>query len=236
MPTAAVIIIGDEILSGKFADENGPYFIKRLRELGVKLARLVVIADDLDVISTEVRHCSEAFDYVFTTGGVGPTHDDITLEGIALAFSVPLQRRQRLVDLLVRYGLDLDEPTLRMATVPAGSTLIETPDGHYPILRMENVYVFPGVPKLFRRKFEDISDRLASEKLHETRVYTDEDEPRIAGRLAEVAAAHPRVDIGSYPRYDEESFRVIVTLESGDPAALAAAEQAVREAIHVVDV
>ena len=100
MPTVGVVIIGDEILSGKFADENGPYLIERLRELGADLRRLVTISDDLDDIAGEVRRCSEAYDLVVTTGGVGPTHDDRTLIGIARAFSVGLVEHPELLELL----------------------------------------------------------------------------------------------------------------------------------------
>src|SRR5690606_10377770 len=116
MATAAGIIIGNEILSGKFADENGPFLIRRLRSLGVDLVRLVTIPDVPRVIAEEVRRCSQLADHVFTTGGVGPTHDDVTLESVALAFDLPLERNPALVRVLERFELPLDEANLRMAT------------------------------------------------------------------------------------------------------------------------
>lgn len=236
MPSAAVVVIGNEILTGKFADENGPYLIARLRALGADLRRLVTIPDDLAVIAAEVRHCADRHDFVLTTGGVGPTHDDLTLEGIARAFEVPLEQRPELVALLERFELPSTEATLRMATVPQGAELIESAALAYPVVRVRNVYVFPGVPKLLKNKFEAISDRFAGEAVATARVFTDEHEFAIADRLTAVAARHPEVDIGSYPRFGEGDYRVILTLESRDPSALARARDELCGAVRVVRV
>jgi len=234
MSTAAVVIIGDEILSGKFADENGPFFIARLRALGVRLARIVTIPDDIDVIAAEVRAASDAFDHVFTSGGVGPTHDDVTLEGIARAFDRPLTTHPDLVAVMRRFDIPLDDANLRMARVPKGTVLVADPAMHYPMVLVENVWVFPGIPKLLRRKFNAIAHRFSGPTLHLARVYTDELETAIAVRLTAVDAAHPSVAIGSYPRFGEGDFRVIVTLEATDADALEAARAAVAACVHVV--
>ena len=183
MPTAAAVIIGDEILSGKFADENGPFFIRRLRTLGTDLSRLVTISDDLDAISGEVRRCSAAYDLVFTTGGVGPTHDDLTLEGIALAFDRPLVLSDEIVERMRSFDMTIDETTLRMAKVPEGTVLEQTEAGSYPVLRCENVWIFPGVPKLMHIKFEALAHRFAGQAVLTHRLYVTEPETRIAVRI-----------------------------------------------------
>jgi molybdenum cofactor synthesis domain-containing protein len=234
MPTAAAVIIGDEILSGKFADENGPYLISRLRTLGCDLERLVVIGDQIDGIAAEVRACSDAHDVVFTTGGVGPTHDDRTLEGLAQAFDLQLEQRAELVALIDRFGLPRNEASLRMATLPVGAELVSTEGSSYPVVVVRNVYVFPGVPRLMRMKFEAVAHRFAGEAVRTARLYTDQRETTIAADLGAVQEAWPQVDIGSYPRFGEADFQVIVTLESRDDEALAAAVQALTERLSLV--
>ncbi|MEQ1565029.1 MAG: molybdopterin-binding protein [Myxococcota bacterium] len=234
MPTAAVLIIGDEILTGKFPDANGPFLIGRLRTLGTDLRRLVVVSDDPDAISDEVARCSAAFDHVITTGGVGPTHDDRTMDGVARAFSLPLELRPELVALLDRYGLAQTETNLQMATVPAGADLVLGPGSTFPIVRVRNVWVFPGVPKLMQVKFESIARHFAAEQVSCVRLYTDQPETDIASLLASVARAHPTVTIGSYPRFGEGNYRVIVTLEARDPPALDQATAALTAGMSLV--
>jgi molybdenum cofactor synthesis domain-containing protein len=231
MSTAAVVIIGNEILTGKFADENGPFLIARLRALGVDLRRMVVVPDVLDEIADEVRRCAARYDHVFTTGGVGPTHDDITFEGVALAFGVPLEESAEMVALMRAWGLPTDAANLRMAAVPAGTELIADPALSHPVVKVRNVWVFPGVPHLFRLKFEVVAARFADQAVLTDRVYVTESEARIAERLTSVAQAHPDVDIGSYPRYDSDRYKVIITLECRDSEALRRAGDAVRAAL-----
>lgn len=235
MPSVAVIVIGDEILSGKFADENGPFLIRRLREIGADLVRLVTITDGFDEIAEEVARCSALADRVITTGGVGPTHDDRTLEGVARAFGVSLERHPQLVQILESHGIPLNDAALRMATVPEGTELIETEGMRYPVLKVRNVYVFPGVPKLMQVKFEGIVDAFAGVPVHTARLFTDRSETAIAAALSACQDAHPTVSIGSYPRFGEGPWRVIVTLESRDEAALASAESVLRAAIPTLD-
>jgi molybdenum cofactor synthesis domain-containing protein len=225
MPTAAVIVIGDEILSGKFADENGPFFIRRLRELGTDLRRLVVIGDTLDEIAHEVAWCAERFDVVFTTGGVGPTHDDRTLEGVARAFGEGLHQHPDLIALLEGFGMALNEAALRMVTVPRSAELVQSASSAYPVLKARNVYIFPGVPKLMRRKFDAIADRFVATRVQTVRLRSAQRETEIAAVMGAAQDRWPTVAIGSYPRFDEGPHHVIITLESRDDEALSAAQE-----------
>ncbi|MCB9758881.1 MAG: competence/damage-inducible protein A [Alphaproteobacteria bacterium] len=223
MRTAAVIIIGNEILSGKFADENGPYLIGRLRALGVRLRRLVVVEDTLDELSEEIRGCAERHDLVFTTGGVGPTHDDITMDAVAAAFGVPVVERADLIEMFERYaGGPINAATRRMASIPDGSELWWEGALRFPVVVKENVHIFPGVPSFMRLKFEAIAARFADTPVHTARVTTRERESDIAARLSQAVARWPAVEIGSYPRFEAETWHVIVTLEGPDPGAVEA--------------
>jgi molybdenum cofactor synthesis domain-containing protein len=234
MPTVAVVIIGDEILTGKFADENGPYLISRLRGLGADLRRLVTISDDPALIAAEVSACSAAHDLVVTTGGVGPTHDDRTLEGIARAFGVPLEVRSEVTELLTHYGLPLTETNLRMASLPQGAEIVVGPQASFPAVRVRNVWVFPGVPKLMQAKFEQVAHVFVGEQVSAVRLYVQEPETEIAARLMDTAQRFPTVTIGSYPRFGEGDYRVIVTLESRDNDALQAASIELRGSLQLV--
>lgn len=235
MPTAAVVIIGDEILSGKFPDENGPFLIERLRRLGCDLGRLVIIGDEVDAIADEIRRCAAAYDHVLTTGGVGPTHDDRTLEGVAAAFSLPLERREALVALLERFSLPPTEANLRMAMLPVGAVLVSSAGSSFPVIRVHNVWVFPGVPQLMRTKFDDVAEAFAGQQVQRIRLYCRQPETQIAEQLAEVQAAFPAVAIGSYPRWGETAFQVIVSLDSRDGAAIAGATERLRQVLDLLD-
>lgn len=214
MPTAGIAIIGDEILSGKFVEENAAFLIGELRSLGVELRRIVVIPDDKADIAATVRDLAARFDHVFTSGGVGPTHDDVTIAAIAEAFGMAVVRHPELEARVRAYwGAKLTEPNLRLADIPAGAQLVYGKDQVWPVVAVENVYILPGVPSLFRRKFVDIRDRFRTEPVTIARVYIDADEGFIAGDLDHVVAAYPGVKIGSYPRFSEKDFKVLVTLE-----------------------
>lgn len=234
MTTAAVVVIGQEILTGKFRDENGPYLIDRLRALGVDLLRIATIPDDVDVIADEVARCAALADHVITTGGVGPTHDDVTLEGVAQGLGVPLVIHPQLAALAAQHGLPDDEGTRRMSSVPAGTELVTGPGGGFPAVLARNVIVLPGVPMLVKQQFEMLAPRLASTTVTVARVYARDRESDIAVRLTAVAAAFPSVSIGSYPRFGEAERKLIVTLEGRDPVAVAAALGQVAAILDVV--
>jgi len=237
-PSAAIVIIGDEILSGKFADENAAHLIGELRGLGVALRRIEVIPDAIDDIAATVRAAAERHDHVFTSGGVGPTHDDVTMDGVARAFGVGVVRHPELEGMLRAYwGERLEPRNLRMADVPDGSVLIAGDDlPSWPVIACRNVYILPGVPVIFRRKFASIRERFRSPPFHVRRLYCLGDEGQLAASLDAVVAGHPGVAVGSYPRIDATDYRVIVTLEGTDAAAVDAAtdDLAARLAAYLV--
>lgn len=233
MPTAGLVIIGNEILTGKFPDENGPWLIRRLRTLGCDLLRISIIPDSLDDIAEEVALQSARFDWVFTTGGVGPTHDDITFAGVAQAFGLGLEHHPELVAVLrAKLGDRCNTAALKMAEVPVGSDLWWDGGVVYPLTVVKNVCVFPGVPSLLQLKFEKVAHRFVGVPLLTRRRTTTATEPEIADTLTEAAQRWPEVAIGSYPRLDENPIVVIVTLESRDEAALAACDRFLRAAGH----
>ena len=218
MKTAAIVVIGNEILSGKVDDSNARFLIAELRQLGVALRRIVVIPDLLDEIERTVREVSSGHDYVFTSGGVGPTHDDLTMEGIARAFGTRVIRHPELEGMLrAYYGDRLNERNLRMAEVPEGAHFVRASDiQHWPVIAYRNVYILPGVPEIFRRKFSAIRETFRAEPFFLRSVYLCEEEGGVAEFLDRVAAEFPRVDIGSYPKLDPAGYKVKVTLESKD--------------------
>ncbi len=214
MPTAGIVVIGDEILSGKFAEENAAFLIRELRDLGVDLRRISVIPDELDDLADTVPRFSARFDHVFTSGGVGPTHDDVTIAGIARGFGLGISRHPELERRVRAYwGAKPEDANLRLADVPDGAELVFGRDTMWPVVRVKNVYILPGVPALFQRKFVDIRDQFRSVPVTTARIFSWGDEGELAPHLDAVVAAHPGVKIGSYPRFSEQDFRVLLTLE-----------------------
>jgi molybdenum cofactor synthesis domain-containing protein len=217
MPTAGILVIGNEILSGKVVDTNSPYLCRELRALGVDVERIITIPDQIDVIAEHVRAMSKAYDLVLTSGGIGPTHDDLTVEGIAQAFGRKLEHSESIAARLERAaGKTLNASQLKMAQVPAGATLIDAGDLWFPLVVVENVYIFPGIPELLRKKFETARERFRGVPFVLKRVYVTRMESEIAQHLHELLAEFPELLLGSYPRIQEESFRVMLTLESRD--------------------
>ena len=230
MPTAAAIIIGDEILSGKFVDQNTPWLIERCRALGLDLRRICVVPDVVEEIAEEVARCSAMADFVFTTGGVGPTHDDLTMAGIARAFSVPLVRHPELVAVLQdKLKERCNEAALRMADVPEGAALWHEGDFLFPQVVVRNVCIFPGVPRLFQKKFDQISHRFTGQPRQVRKVTTQASETDIAADLAGLAERFPQLLIGSYPQFETKPWTVTVTLDGRDVEALDAAEAALKD-------
>jgi molybdenum cofactor synthesis domain-containing protein len=235
--TAAVIIIGNEILSGKVRDENSHFLASHLRELGVDLRLITVIPDEVDEIAGAVASSSGKYDFVFTSGGVGPTHDDVTMEGVAKAFGLKTVTNQAMRDVLVRRcGVELAETALRMAELPEGAELIEIEGMNFPPVLVRNVYVFPGIPEFLRKKFSALEERFRGMPFHVSRLYINEEECLIAETLSSVAAEFPGVSIGSYPKPEEREFKVMVTVESKDALAVAmAVEKLLRQLpAHIV--
>ena len=215
--TAGIILIGNEILSGKITDANAAYLCRELRELGVEVRRVVVIPDDIALIAEEVAAFSKAFDLVFTSGGVGPTHDDVTIEGVARAMGVPVVRHPELVTLLERYYREtLTEAALRMAEIPEGAELVVAGELRFPNVAMRNVYVLPGVPEIFRRKFDAMRERFRDAPIHLKNVYVRIGEGTLADYLNALLGSFPLLAVGSYPELSNPEYRVKVTLESRD--------------------
>ncbi|HEX4949682.1 MAG TPA: competence/damage-inducible protein A [Blastocatellia bacterium] len=227
IPTAAILVIGNEVLSGKIEEQNARFLIGELRALGVALKCILTIPDEPDEIAAAVRDLSARFDYVFTSGGVGPTHDDVTISSIAHAFDKPIVRHPELEAMLRGYfGDGIDETRLRMADVPEGAELVYGGEMRFPVIAYRNVFIFPGVPELFRKKFTAIRERFRVAPFYLRTVHTLEDEFDIAERLQTVADAHPAVAIGSYPNFASPEYRVKLTLESKIEAAVDSAHQA----------
>lgn len=217
--TAGIIVIGNEILSGKTRDENSLYLVRELRDLGVDVRKISVVPDDLNLISAEVREFSNSFDYVFTTGGVGPTHDDLTMNGVASAFGRKIRRYPELEATLRHfYRPDLVDGNLRMADVPEGARLVGGKGLWFPVIAVENVYIFPGVPEILRRKFERIKEMFREEPFHLREVFLRADEGQIAPILHRVLVDFPELLLGSYPHFDNPEYSIKLTLESKDAA------------------
>jgi len=229
---AGIVIIGNEILTGKFADENAPFLIGELRALGVELQRIAVIRDLVEEIAETVTAMSARCDLVFTSGGVGPTHDDVTMQGIATGFGTPVVRHPELVALLEKYyGDKMTERHLRLAEVPEGTELVYGTDPVWPVILFRNVYILPGVPSLLRRKFNAVRARFQARPFLVGRVYVMSDEATIAPAIDQVVAAHPEVAFGSYPRFEETEFRVLLTVEGQEPGEVVRACRALAAAL-----
>jgi molybdenum cofactor synthesis domain-containing protein len=226
--TAAALIIGNEILSGKTQERNVIELARLLRELGISLDRVVVVADDVAAIAKEVTALSSSHDFLFTSGGVGPTHDDVTMEGVARAFGVPVVSHPVLEDMLRRhFGENINESHLRLALIPEGSRLLSKPDSLWPATVIENVWILPGIPEVFREKLPIAREHLGGDPPFLSKaVYTNLDETDLAPMLSEVVRVHPDVDIGSYPTWSQEKYRTKLTFDGKDAAAISRAVDA----------
>ena len=223
--TAAALIIGNEILTGKIQESNLAYLGQELFKLGIALQRAVVCRDDVDVIVRDLNALRATHDYVFTSGGVGPTHDDVTLPAVAKAFGRGLQRAAAIEALIRAYhGERVTAEHLRMADVPEGARLIANDDVPWPTIAVENVYVFPGVPEIFRLKFPVLRAQLGEGTGFVSRaVLTMCDEGEIASNLAQVAERYPDLFVGSYPRFRDPLYRLKVTVDGADETRVARA-------------
>ncbi len=223
-PTAGLVVIGNEILSGKIQDSNSPFLCRELRFLGVDVQRIVTIPDERELIARSVREFSEAFTWVFTSGGIGPTHDDITVEAIAEGFGVQAVIHPRLEEALrTHYQGRLTEDHLRMAMLPEGSELVEVPGLAYPQIQFRNIFILPGVPELFRFKFNAIKERFASHPIVLRELFLQADEGAIAAALRETADRFPDVLIGSYPNFRRDEYSVKITVEAREAPIVEAA-------------
>jgi len=226
--TAALLIVGNEILSGRTTDANLPYIAGRLNALGIRLSEVRVVPDIEAEIVGAVNRLRARYTYVFTTGGIGPTHDDITAGCVAKAFGLQLTEhadaRRRLEERYAETGIELNEARLRMARTPEGAVLIDNPVSAAPGFQVENVFVMAGVPKIMQAMFESLRERLVGgEPLLSRSIACQLPEGKLAQGLGEIQARYDDVDIGSYPSYSSVGFGVAVVLRHTDPAALEAA-------------
>jgi molybdenum cofactor synthesis domain-containing protein len=213
--TAGIIIIGNEILSGKVHDSNSFYLASELRKLGVNLMRISVIPDDTEVIGSEASVFSELYDYVFTSGGVGPTHDDVTMEGIARGFAVKMIRHPMLSHYFhVKYGEDLNDAVVKMTYVPEGAEVLDLGNMSFPLVLYRNIFVFPGIPEYLRNKFFIIKERFRSPDFYLKRFLLNAKESDIAEVLNSVVNESRDVSFGSYPILGNPEYQIIVTAES----------------------
>lgn len=216
--TAALVVVGNEILSGKVADSNSTFLAQQLRELGVALRRIVVVPDEVDVIAQTVRELAPTVDVLFTSGGVGPTHDDVTIAGVARALDRAVVRHPAIEDMLQRYVRGpLNDAHLKMAEVVEGTEL-ECEQLRFPTFRVENIYVLPGIPEIFREKVVALRERFAGAPFHLRIVYLRDMESAIAAHLNRVLEDFPELMLGSYPTLNDPEYRVRITLESKDAA------------------
>jgi FAD synthetase len=217
MSTAALLVIGNEILSGKVRDTNSAYLSIELRKLGVDLERILTIPDVIDTIADETRMMSAAYDFVFTSGGIGPTHDDLTMDGVAKAFDLDIVLNQSMVDRMLRHSKSpVNDAMKKMALIPEGAEVLDVGGLWFPVVVVNNVHIFPGIPELFEKKFDSIRDRFAGVPFLLRKVYVRENESDIADALNTLLKEFPRLMLGSYPRINEEDYRVLLTLESRD--------------------
>ncbi|MBI3950320.1 MAG: competence/damage-inducible protein A [Acidobacteria bacterium] len=220
-PTAVVILVGNELLTGQVEDVNAKFLLPELHALGVAVKRVVIIPDEVEEIAQVVRECAARFDYVFTTGGVGPTHDDLTIAGVARAVGRRVVYDEQLKAIVAaHFGEPLTPEQLRFAEVPEGAGLIHSEQSPWPILYYENVYIFPGVPWILRRKFAAVRDRFQSAPFQAKSVFVKHDEVDLAPILNRLVAQFPTIAIGSYPHWPDTEYRVKVVLESKDRDAL----------------
>jgi len=235
--TACVLIIGNEILSGRTPDANLAFLAQGLNGAGIRLREARVIPDDVDVIVKTVNEVRHAFDYVFTTGGIGPTHDDITAQCMADAFGVALivhPEARRLLETHYPPG-HLNEARLRMAMVPEGAVLLPNPISRAPGFQIGNVFVLPGVPSIMQGIFEQLKYRLVGgEKVLSRSVSCHLAEGTLAQDLGALQERYPDLEIGSYPYFRRGDFGVTLVLRGTDRERLAAATEELKALVRTL--
>ncbi len=230
---AEIVVVGSEILSAKIRDTNSPWLIGQLRELGVTVDRVTTIHDQIDVIAKIVVEASERAAFVITTGGVGPTLDDLTFAGIAAGFGCPLRPFPEMTRVIQQYFHGQATPAhLRMADLPGESELVFSPNLVFPVVRVRNVYVLPGSPEILQKKFLAIRETFRSTPFHLRSIDTHQEEGLLAPALDRLHALLPAVTIGSYPTYANPDHAVHITLEAKDRAVV---DQAVDTLLGLLD-
>jgi molybdenum cofactor synthesis domain-containing protein len=235
--TAAILVIGDEILSGRTKDKNIGFIAEYLTNIGIDLKEVRVVADDEDDIVNALNALRKRYDYVFTTGGIGPTHDDITADSVAKAFGVDIHHHPDVVERFrKRFGADVNEARLRMARVPDGASLVESATIMAPGFWIENVITMAGVPAIMQAMMDIVAPKLRSgPRMLSESVRANAREGDIGTPLREIQQAHPDTVIGSYPFQDEDKKpNTNLVVRSRDPEKLRAAMDAVQAMLTTV--
>jgi molybdenum cofactor synthesis domain-containing protein len=229
--TAGILVIGDEILSGRTKDKNIGFIAEYLTNIGIDLKEVRVVSDEEDAIIEALNALRGRYDYVFTTGGIGPTHDDITADSVAKAFGVPINHHPDVVERFKqRFGTDINEARLRMARVPDGASLVESATIMAPGFWIGNVITMAGVPNIMQAMMDIVAPKLKSgPRMLSESVKANAREGDIGGPLREIALAHPDTVIGSYPFIDEDKKgNTNLVVRARDPEKLRAAMDAVQ--------
>ena len=237
--TAAMIVIGDEILSGRTRDRNIGHLAEIMTAIGVDLREVRIVPDDEDEIVAAVNAVRARYTYVFTTGGIGPTHDDITADSIARAFGVPCEHDARAMALLAASyaarNIEFNDARKRMARMPRGAEHIDNPVSVAPGFRIGNVHVMAGVPSIFQAMLDNVVPTLRTgTKLLSATIPCPFGEGLIGGPLSEIQRAHPDTIIGSYPKYQDGAFWTELVVRARSQEALDAAASAVQSMVDAL--
>lgn len=235
--TAAMLIIGNEILSGRTKDKNVGFIAEELTAMGIRLSEVRVVRDDEAAIIEAVTTLSDRYTYVFTSGGIGPTHDDITTACIAKAFGAEVERNTEAMRRLTAHyagsGVDFNEARRKMADIPVGAGLIDNPVSAAPGFVLNNVYVMAGVPRIMQAMFQGLKGDLVGGAVVLSRtVACTVGEGTVAGGLGAIQAAFPDLEIGSYPYFRAGAFGTSLVLRGTDAVQLDAAADRVRELVR----
>lgn len=235
--TAGILVIGDEILSGRTHDKNIPFLANEFTLMGIKLREVAIIPDDKATIVANVQEFSKRFTYVITTGGIGPTHDDITVECVAAALNLELEFNQTVVERMKEhYKENLNDARLKMARAPIGAMLIESSVSHIPSFMAKNVLVLAGIPKIMQSMFLNAKQHFKHGAiLHSLAIQTDLPEGDFGGPLEDIQKAMPDVLIGSYPHYgDDGKNHAEIVMRSKDKHLLQEAADRVSELLKTL--
>lgn len=225
MSSAAILVIGDEILHGEIRDQNGPWLINQLSDRGVRVKRCNILPDDPTVIASEINRFSDC-DFILTTGGVGPTHDDRTLESVALALNRDLESDEELLAMLQREHGSLKENQKKMAVLPEGSEFFYLKDSVGLAFKIRNVYVFPGFPELLKPLFFRVEDHFTGKPLTTKTIKTKGYESELAGMLEDFQERYPSLQFGSYPHPDGT---ITLKIRGTNPQDVKKAEQSLQK-------
>ena len=227
--TAAALVIGNELLSGKVEEANVVVLAKALRGLGIELVRVVMVLDDIEVIAREVKALSSSHDWLITSGGVGPTHDDVTVTAVARAFGRKVVQDPTLATMLRdHYKERVTDGHLQMALVPEGATLETHDTVRWPTIRVANTWLLPGVPEIFRMKLAVLIERIgpSGASFLSRAVYTKMDEGDLKPLLDAVVARFPDVGVGSYPKWQDPTYKTKLTFDGRDALRVDSARDA----------